>query len=272
MRNTLVILVVCAGLQFWIGCEDDKSTNSANNVERYNVSGTVLTLFASTGNPLAEGLTMVFVDSRLDSQTVVTDNYGHYEVEGLAAGPVAVHMLESDTMLIDSRTFRFLPMYRPRDTTISLTGHAQIDFRIRRLEIAFADGGYNPEKWAWEYGVRNEDGKYIFWYDLRGSDMRMRDKVQVPPGSLELGIIILGEAAPSYASFMDVTWYMNDAPMPYPVLSGLFTTTERYWIEDVPPTHPFWPSGDTLDFRLSMEFRRQTAQYIYVKNIFVYYY
>lgn len=272
MRNAPLFMVVLFGLQYCAGCGEDKSTNPPVEVPTYSVSGTVYTPFASFGSHRADKLTMVFVDSLLNSQTAVTDNEGHYAVDSLAAGPVLVSMFSTDTILSDSVYDRHLLLYRPWHQTIPLSRDTVIDFTVRRLELAFGDVGYNPEKWAWEYGVRNEDGKYIFWYDLRGSDMRMRNNVQLPIGAAILGFAILGEAAPSYASYMDVDWYMNDQISPYTRLSRLFTTTESYWIEEIPPTHPYWPAWDTVDFRLSMEFRRQNAEYIYIKGVYIYYY
>lgn len=272
MKNMLVVLVVCVGIHLWAGCGDEKATNPANTVEQYDISGNVRTMFASLGDYRANKVTMVFVDSKLDSQTVVTDAQGHYAVEGLAAGPVQISMFSTDTILTDSVYDRCLLLYLPLKTTVSLTQDTVIDLQIQRMELAFADGGYNPEKWAWEYGVKNEDGKYIFWYDVRGSDMRMRTNVKLPPWSTKLGFVILGEAAPSYASYMDVDWYLDDEISPYARLSGQFTTTERYWIEEIPPTWPYWPSEDTVEFRLNLEFHKLTAQYVYIKGIYVYYY
>lgn len=272
MKCFWVVLVTCVGIQLWIGCGDEKATNPPTDVGGCSLSGYVRTTFATLSDHRAHHLTITFVDSELDSQTVVTDSLGHYAVDDLAAGSVWVSMYSTDTIITDVVYDRCLLLYRPQAFSITISQDTVIDFEVRRLELAFADGGYNPEKWAWEYGVKNEDGKYIFWYDLRGSDMRMRTNLKLPPWSTVLGFIIQGQAAPSYASYMDVDWFMNDEPSPYAQLSRQFTTTESYWIEEIPPTWPLWPSPDTVDFRLSMEFRRLSAQYIYIKAIYVFYY
>lgn len=271
MRNALLFLVVCVGVQFCAGCGDDKSSNPPDSVPTYSLSGTVRTLFASTGSYRAHKVTMVFVDSQLDSQTVVTDSVGFYAVDGLAPGSVAVSMFSRDTMITDYVNSRSLLLYSPQYTTVSLNRDTVIDWTVRRIEFAFSDGGYSPEKWAWEYGVTNKYGMYMFWYDLRGSDMRMRDNVQLPPGALRLGFIIQGEAR-SRTSYMDVDWYMNDVPGTNPQLSGMFIAGhDLNWIEELPSNYP-WPPEDTVDFRLSLDYRGQLGDSVYIKGIFIYYY
>jgi hypothetical protein len=266
MRNALVALAVCVGLQFWSGCGEDKGTNEPNNVPHYNLSGTVLPLYYGTyGQLTANDVTLVFIDSELDTVTVITDSQGYYEVTGLAGGEVEISMFSADTLFRDFVYNFGLPAYLPTDTTISLSQDSVINLEIRRLEPLFMDFGTTTDAWLWEYGVKNEDGKYIFWFDIRGSDMRMANNVHVPEDIRKIGFILLGEAAPSYTSTMRVYLYINGVLDNY-YYSRPFSTTESYWIE---PLYS-WYKGD--DIRLKLQFEKTDAEFIYIKRILLYIY
>jgi len=272
MRNAIVILLICFGSLCLIGCGDDNPSGPKNDVQHYNLSGMVIPQFYGTyGQHGANNVTMVFVDSDLDTQIVMTDMFGNFEVTDLAEGSVSVSMFSTDTVFTAPVNYRALPFYLPKDETIFLTQDTVVNWGIRRIEMIFADAAYNPEYWLWEYGVKNEDGKYIFWYDIRGSDMRMANNVHVPEKACRVGFILLGEAAPSYSSTINVYLYINDVRQTIPLPTS-FTTTESYWIEPLTVDDEGIEGVLDDDIRLALEFEKELADFIYIKQIFIYIY
>lgn len=271
MRNTLPILFICVGIQFWFGCGEDKSTSPQVSVPHYELSGTVFPWYTSYGQYEVQDLTMAFVDSEHDTVTTITDNFGQYAVDALARGSVEISMFSVDTIFTDPEYYRDLPLYMPASRTITLTQDTVINLQIKRLEAIFADMGYNPEKWVWEYGVSNEEGKYVFWYDWRGSDMRMVNNVHVPEDARQVGFVLLGQAGHSGVSTMKVYLVVNGVRQASSY-STQFSTTERYWIEPLPVDDEGIEGVLDDDIRLELVYERNTADFIYIKGIFLYIY
>jgi len=263
MKDLALLWLLTISSLFVFGCGDDDPAEP--EIPHFDVSGRVYTYYGGHyGNYDADNVRMAFTDSEHNTRIVRTDHLGNFTVAGLAAGLVTIDM-SGDTILTDFATQRALAQYQPQSDFFTLSQDTVINFQIREFEMVFGDGGAATYEWAWEYGVRNDGEKYIFWHDIRGSDMRMRRDIAIPHNITQIGFILLGESAPSYMSWMDVELVVDgdeqDAGM------RLFDTEEGYWIQPL--------DADALKsthLHLNLEYHRDAAEYVYIKTIILYIY
>lgn len=262
MRNPTRLCLLLALSLLNSGCSDDDATTP---VTLYGVSGQVIPLITAYGASDAPDVKMEFTDSRQVTKTVRSDQSSHYEVAGLAPGFVTLTMT-GDTAFTDRATGFKLPAYIPTAETFTLRQDTVITFRAREYTMIWGDGGSATSEWDWEYGVRNDGEMYLFWYDIRGSDMRLNHDIQVPENIQRIGFMIKGQTAPSNTSDLRASLVVNGQLQSTSYLHS-FDTTEGWWIQELDPAQL---AGDRI--RLNLEYQRYTAEYVLVKMVIVYVY
>lgn len=264
MRSTPFYLVVCAGLLCWSGCANDDPAEPSRTVPSFAFEGVVWPEIITPFSSDCSDLTMLFVDSQLDSQTVVTDAQGRFAVE-VARGPLRISMFSDEIAFSGLPTSEELPRYLPRDTLVIVTQDTMMTLRCRMLGAIFIGGGGSTADWQWQYGVSNDGEKFIFNYDVRGSDMSMVNRYAVPHNAVRVGFALLGEAAPTGASKLWARVFRNDGLLA-PDYFEVFDGEPRWWIRSLDS------SLIGNDIRLALEYELMQAQYIYMHFVFIWVY